>query len=452
METADDNTGLRVASFAYYLDSAKDNYKSKSNSKPPLNVTGFSSSRDSQDSHTNPRVDSFSYRNTSENFVFKVPGPVQDPTTSFSFCQEIPKDGEISVFGADRYFNMKLEHQAGSPKLDFKNKMMTDIPFLGPNARLRTPSLCSEASSWNSKGALFQSLPRVEAKQKKTLGRRIFARFGCPGPCFHRKDVFINQMVADGAAYYGSKPTRTGSERVDTLAFIPPPPNLVTQDTSAAKKQLQILEESRRSIEVFGSGSAASLKGDVATHMERKLSMLTWDAIPKGAAGQNHRSASSTVIGHSTFCDDMASDASSDLFEIENISGSIYLPQTTDHDQMSSCMSPISHYAPSEASIQWSVVTASAADFSSVLSFNDERCVDVVEDVLAKNIASSTGSSKTRGCEPKTRSGGGGILRCKNYKAVEVAEDACLQILFAIHRECYSRYSSTDEAVFINDK
>ncbi|XP_073037944.1 protein PHYTOCHROME KINASE SUBSTRATE 1-like [Primulina eburnea] len=436
MENADDSTSLRVASFAYYLDIAKDNHKTKSNSKPPLNVTGFSSSRDSQDSLANLRLDSFSYRNTSENFVFKVPGPVQDPTASFGFCQEIPKDGEISVFGADRYFNMKLDHQAGVPKHDFKNKVMADIPFLGPNARLRTPSLCSEESRWNSQGALFPSVSRIgtQTKQKKAFGRRIFAGFGCPGPCFHRKDVSINEMVADGTAYYGSKPARTGSERVDTLTFIPPP-NLVTEDTSAVKKQLQILVEPRNSIEVFGSRSAASLKGDVATNMERKLSMLTWDAIPKGGK-QNHRTS---TIGHSTSLDDMASDASSDLFEIENTSGSMYLPLTADQatdDQMSSCMSPMSHYAPSEASIQWSVVTASAADFSSVLSFNDERRVDVEEDVLgviAKNIANSTGSSKARGGEarggPKTRpGGGGGILRCKNYKAVEVAEDACLQV------------------------
>ncbi|KZV23320.1 protein PHYTOCHROME KINASE SUBSTRATE 3-like [Dorcoceras hygrometricum] len=417
MENADDSTDLRVASFAYYLDSAKDNCKkSKSNSKLPLNDDSFSSSRDIQDSLTNRRVDSLSYRNTSENLVFKVPGPVQDPTASFSFCQEIPEDRKINVFDADKYFNMKPEHRAGVPKHGSKNK---DIPFLAPNSRLGTQSLSSEESSRNSHAALFPG-HGSRPNQKKTFGQRILGGFSCPGPCFHRKDVCINEIVADGTAYYGSKPTR-----VDTLAFIPPP-DLVTVDTLAVMKQLQILEESRNSIEVFGSGSAAKWKRDVATNMERKLSMLTWDAIPKGS--QSHRSS---TIGHSTFCDDMASDASSDLFEIENISGSMYLPFTTTDqatdDQVSSCMSPISHYPPSEASIQWSVVTASAADFSSVLSFNDETS----EDALGKNIAGGA-SSKTRGGEakegPKTRPGVGGILRCKNLRAVEVDENACLQV------------------------
>ncbi|KAL0342634.1 UNVERIFIED_CONTAM: protein PHYTOCHROME KINASE SUBSTRATE 3 [Sesamum calycinum] len=107
--------------------------------------------------------------------------------------------------------------------------------------------------------------------------------------------------------------------------------------------------------------------------MERKLSMLTWDAIPKG------QNLPTSTVGSGTICDDMASDASSDLFEIENISGSMYPVQLTAGiaaDDMSICMSPASQYAPSEASIQWSVVTASAADYSSVLSdYNDETSV-----------------------------------------------------------------------------
>ncbi|MCI01260.1 protein PHYTOCHROME KINASE SUBSTRATE 1, partial [Trifolium medium] len=63
--------------------------------------------------------------------------------------------------------------------------------------------------------------------------------------------------------------------------------------------------------------------------------------------------------------DDAASDASSDLFEIESLKGKSsnnFLTRQTS-DAASSCVSP-NNYAPSEASIEWSVVTASAAVMS----------------------------------------------------------------------------------------
>ncbi|CAH2045686.1 unnamed protein product [Thlaspi arvense] len=54
------------------------------------------------------------------------------------------------------------------------------------------------------------------------------------------------------------------------------------------------------------------------------------------------------------------SDSSSDLFEIENLTGKLKPCLTR---QGSDAASP-TRYAPSEVSIEWSIVTASAADFS----------------------------------------------------------------------------------------
>ena len=72
---------------------------------------------------TNLRVASFSsYLNTTEdNFVFKIPGVVHDPTAIISsqgtscplgLGRTKTKEGEISIFGADKYFNMKMEYDS----------------------------------------------------------------------------------------------------------------------------------------------------------------------------------------------------------------------------------------------------------------------------------------------------------------------------------------------------
>lgn len=72
---------------------------------------------------------------------------------------------------------------------------------------------------------------------------------------------------------------------------------------------------------------------------------------------------SATSHGDNYF--EIESDASSDLFEIESLrgkgKGNPFLARQ-DSDAASSCVTPIA-YAPREASIEWSAVTASAADF-----------------------------------------------------------------------------------------
>ncbi|KAK4437071.1 protein PHYTOCHROME KINASE SUBSTRATE 1 [Sesamum alatum] len=433
--TDHDNISLRVASFSCYLDTAKENLvhrvsaqeapilfnsgKTKPpTAKPPPSSASFSYSKGSKDSL---RVDSFSYLNTAgENFVFNVPtGPIQDPNPAFSFSHEIPKDGrEISVFGADKYFNMKLEYPMRI-KRDSKADGPGNLPRGGSNStRARPPSVRSEseASTWNSQTALLPSNFQARTKQKRAVGRRILAGFGCQGPCFDKKAVRVNELIAQEACY-GAKPSRTGSERIDHLALAPVP-NPGTGNFTVKKQLPGIanLEESRDSIEVFGSGTT-SKKGDIATNMERKLSMLTWDAIPKG------QNPPTSTVGSGTICDDMASDASSDLFEIENISGSMYPVQLTAADDMSICMSPASQYAPSEASIQWSVVTASAADYSSVLSdYNDENSVSVMGDKTSRIHATV---ARNRGGKEALKSRPGNLLGCKSHKAVDVAENVC---------------------------
>ncbi|XP_059290635.1 protein PHYTOCHROME KINASE SUBSTRATE 3-like [Lycium ferocissimum] len=418
---ADDNTsGLRVASFSCYLSNPEESFVHKLNGgavepafistpETPSSVTKVKSaakaatakppSNSTKDNLANLRVESLSsYLKTGEdNVVFKASGAtVQDPTIAFVFPQQASfrntkqleqsksKDGEISIFGADKYFNMQLDYGAAPPagvKYTGKlNKGTIDLPHLKHNSQSGTPSNWSESSSWNSQNALLRNIPRnvYQTKQKKMTRMGCLPTFGCQ-PCLDKKAVFVDESI----------------------------------------------EERRKSLEVFGSGKMG--KGDVAVNLERKLSMLTWDAIPKA------QNLPTTTNGRSsTVCDDMASDASSDLFEIENISSSGYglvNAQTSGDYMSSSCMSPTTLYAPSEASIEWSVVTASAADYSSVISDYDEKNFGISGYTSSRNAANRTTKTKNPvGKEVQKTQPSTGLLGCKSHKSVNVAE--------TVHRTC----------------
>nr|XP_043615557.1 protein PHYTOCHROME KINASE SUBSTRATE 3-like [Erigeron canadensis] len=274
-----------------------------------------------------------------------------------------PNDLRVASFS---YYLKPIEGVTN--KLDasekFNNMAVLDFQQLKPSMfTARTPSISSEASSFsNNQGALLQ---------RKTSGKRWF--YGCAGPCSTRKSVYVHQSVKKG----------------DPFAFPVLNPALEILTTNIQDEKIEELP--RMSLEVFGSKNLN--KGDIAKNLVRKMSILTWDAIPKSK--------------ESVICDDMASEASSDLFEIENISRAGWQPSE------SSAMSPSTQYAPSEASIEWSVVTASAAEFSSVYSGYDE-----------KHTAYNT-KSKTKTTEPVKKPHkilANGLLGCKSYNSVKVAE------------------------------
>ncbi|KAF3648370.1 putative methyltransferase PMT2-like [Capsicum annuum] len=458
--SADDNaTGLRVASFSCYLSNPEESFVHKLNGgavEPPFisppetpfsvtkvkaakAATAKSSSNSTKDNLANLRVESFSsYLKTGEdNFALKASGaPVRDPTIAFVFPQQPSyrnanqleqsksKDGEISIFGADKYFNMQLEYGAASSPAGVKyrgrrlNEGTVDLPHLKNDSRSGTPSICSESSSWNSHNALLQNLPRnvYQTKQKKMTRMRFLPTFSCQGPCLDKKAVYVNESM-------GLRFSQPGSKHGGMSPF--------ALTSGPCKSEVQqhwndhnlSIEEQRKSLEVFGSGKMR--KGDIAVNLERKLSMLTWDAIPKAP------NLPTTTNGSSTACDDIASDASSDLFEIENISSGEYglvNTQTSGDYMSSSCMSPTTQYAPSEASIEWSVVTASAADYSSIISDYDEKNFGFGDYTSSRNAANKTKNPVGKDEVHKTHPGTG-LLGCKSQKAVNVAEST-------VHKTC----------------
>ncbi|XP_055828136.1 protein PHYTOCHROME KINASE SUBSTRATE 3-like [Solanum dulcamara] len=457
--SADDNaTGLRVASFSCYLSNPEESFVHKLNGgviepafiSPPetsFSVTKVKAAKvatakpslnNTKDNLANLRVESFSsYLKTGEdNFAFKASGtPVRDPTISFVFPQQPwfhnekqleqrkSKDGEISIFGADEYFNMQLDYGVASPAgLKYRGRLnegTVDVPHLKHNSQSGTPSICSESSSWNSQNALLQNLRRnvVYPTKQKKIRIKFLPTFSCQGPCLDKKAVYVNESIGLGFSQPGSK---HGLRSPFPLSSGP----CGTEVQTHWNDHNLSIEDQRKSLEVFGSGKMR--KGDIAVNLERKLSMLTWDAIPKA------QNLPTTTNGSSTACDDMASDASSDLFEIENISNSEYglvNTQTSGDYMSSSCMSPTTQYAPSEASIEWSVVTASAADYSSVISDYDEKNFGFGGYTSSRSAANKTTKTKNpAGKQVQKTCPSAGLLGCKSQKAVNVAE--------TVHKTC----------------
>ncbi|KAI5683744.1 hypothetical protein M9H77_04972 [Catharanthus roseus] len=416
----EDNLASRVASFSHYLKTSGD-----------------------QENLVQKINGSSSYGSSSHRNIASFPSLLDDPPENFAFkVKPGPITSEIGVFGADKYFNMKLDN--GRNKLQ-KMKSSSNSSSRSAAATQSVYSEITTSSSWNSGTALLKNnsnniLPRKTSqttKPKMALGRRIIASFGCTGPCMDSRSAIVAENGRRGGGDIGRGECQ--------IPFAFPIIGTSTNDddpSTKTKKQhieeVEKIEELRKSLDVFGSDTMKKRgEGDniIVTNLERKLSMLTWDAIPIPKPSNHHHST--TTVGSSTttiICDDMASDASSDLFEIENISSSgnglvpilsnINHKNDDDDDLLLSggygCMSPTTtQYAPSEASIEWSVVTASAVDFSSVISDYDEKYIGFggTSDGNKKNlIKQSVGKDQAQ----KTRSSG--LLGCKSQKSVNVAE------------------------------
>lgn len=384
-----------------------------------------------------------------QNYVLKLTETAEFPTPDIISTQETsiqknsektkPGEGEITVFGAEEYFNMKLDDESagntdanGGKYPHEKIENGDELHLSRPKSRLGTSSVNSDQSSWNSQTALLTNSLRTSShsRKKRVNGRWFFPGFACNGSCFHGKSVYLDKSIPHGDLQVAGDPimlegakqsrsrlpvkdefrrpslekTSTGSNGEDCLVLSTvnsAVQNLVVK----GQKQKSLEEDPRKSLDVFGSHMVK--REDIVSNLERKLSVLTWDAIPfPKARNLPTTSASSQVY------EEAESDASSDLFEIENISCSTQPPfrkQTS--DGLSGCMTPPSRYEPSETSIEWSVVTASAADFSAVSDYHEKKPAEI-----SIKSAGLTSSPRTR--RPKS------LLGCTNEKAIEVAESA----------------------------
>lgn len=411
------------------------------------------------------------YLKTEENFVQKLTGSAHYPNHSITSGPEFPssrsfrrikvdREAEIGVFDAEKYYNMKLDE--GPKIIGTAASDHAQVDLLRPNIKSRpgTPSASSEAS-WNSQAALLRTYQRNLSqgkKQTKLHGKGFFSVLGVlgciNGSCSDEKSVGVNQNVeleglVQGKDYRkeriqtsartldGRKQLQQPIFKVDKYEFYKPSfekmnidsnkdeffsipiaksgiQNLAVQKTLAKKIEE---EESRKSLDVFGSHTLK--KEFIEMNLRRKLSMLSWDAIPN-APSLPASSARGQVY------EDVESDASSDLFEIENISANtgqhpVFIRRQTSDDGMST------PYEPSETSTEWSVVTPTAADYSVVSHYDEKKMTENIRiSPTTPSLATAAGKlAKTKFTDKDVQgSRPSKLLGCKSHNAVRVAEAA----------------------------
>ncbi|KAF5741596.1 hypothetical protein HS088_TW10G00599 [Tripterygium wilfordii] len=319
------------------------------------------------------------------------------------------EDGEIGVFSADKYFNGVSGNEESTNNAS-KYKKEQQVVLTKPKL-FTPPSVASESSSsWHSQTALLplssttvvKNLPRRKPnkdQQGNKGGGGFLASLGCKCYCSDKTSVDVVEDEDDNITEVSLNKGLNNHVEFSKSRF----------DQVAGKEEVL----PRQSLEVFGS--PVMDKRGRSLSLERRLTMLS-------------SSASSCTPRIETIIDeydknnnddggDNYSDASSDLFEIESLTGKvkpIFLTRQLSSAESitSGCGTPTTCYAPSEASVEWSVVTASAADFSSAASDYED-------------LKAPTTKTNIKPISPiKGRRSGNILLGCKNQKAVQVAEDA----------------------------
>ncbi|OVA09019.1 hypothetical protein BVC80_9097g85 [Macleaya cordata] len=382
----------------------------------------------------------------------------QEPLYQISVGRKKTEDGEISIFGAEKYFNGAMDEN----KTRFTEKGGRKTPTnkdervnLRPTkSKYGTPSTCSEVS-WNSQNALLTTPTR----QYRSNSKNIFAAFGCKCSCSDKKSVDIDENVAenkpncmekkhfDSAKVFTKELTKVPIEIQQHLGFartkqtapeswfkeeIPsqkfdnlglqlnkeellsfPNSNLGLGSVSFGRQLVQLVveedkeEKPRKSLEVFRAPILD--KEEMALNLKSKLTMLNWEGSPR--VEENPVMSESIDID-----DDIGSDSSSDLFEIKSLSGNSHpFFKSQESDAQSTCMSPSSCYEPSEASIEWSVVTASAANFSVASDYGEQKPTSDITSPKATKTATSKEVQRRR---PTT------LMGCRSNKAVKVVAEA----------------------------
>lgn len=381
-----------------------------------------------------------SYLNSSEEaFVRKLAqtSPVMSSKEKEDYLtRKKEEDGEIGVFGAEKYFNGVMDDSPRVPKLSRKSnrfvkdrKQMEVVIPVKPNIRSGTPSVRSE-SSWNSQSALLQSSLRnlSRVKDQKVQKKNFLSGFRCKCTCSDKDSVEIDENVGETSF---KRSSNNGLVQSNVIVKIEEPGSVRKDDglirenifsfptTNSAAVDLPVKmnfnkehkeENPRKSLEVFGCPVLD--RRDRSFSLERRFALPSWDANPM----VEELKFSPTLENYN----DTESDASSDLFEIESLTGKGNPFLARQGSDAASDYTP-TPYAPSEASIEWSVVTASAADFSIMSDTEDVRPVQTTTGPFKVFTAASNAKNRTTAEVPKRRPSIS--LGCKSQKAVRVAGD-----------------------------
>ncbi|XP_073157692.1 protein PHYTOCHROME KINASE SUBSTRATE 4-like [Henckelia pumila] len=411
-----------------------------------------------------------------------------DESTNNNNSSTIEIDTEISIFDAQKYFSETNNDSKSYPKKPIQQKQInqdsvsiniqrqSSVNFRSRSFKTTTPTASSEAS-WNSQtgllanppGSLGVSLKNLETTDinnnglisKKRInscsgGKKYWFLIGPKSCCIGKKSVQVketaseNEMIKDDAenmdsivpGKYQAPPRQhrvsaSGRPFLDGVLQGPfsfpvliPPPNKPMKDNIVKKPKE---DPPRKSLEVFQAmlELSSALRPDHHHHR-----------------GQ-FKIPGSPIARVTNLDDDVGSDASSDLFEIESLSTPTNsYPMYRGRDSLEESAPPTfsarrfasSHginivnnsnvhfdtrsldepptpsvaatecYAPSEVSIDWSVTTAEGFDKASVTNFSEMGNVDFLR------------QEEGVGGDGGKRRGNGGLLMmgCRQEKAVSV--------------------------------
>lgn len=329
------------------------------------------------------------------------------------------EDLEISVFGAEKYFNgdMDADHSPRpvSPLPD--PEVSIERTFVGRKQSSKnsseTPSLRSE-SSWNSQSLLLQN--KLEKKDKNKNN------YSCNSYLQEKNVISSNHKVSNKKSFLSNLGCRcvcSGGNSVDVVVDEKRRSSVLKKiktqlsfsgDLSSEMKIHQQHQEAmlahRKSLEIFGSPL-----------IEKRIIQKKFPWEYSSSAKTEERGFS--VKYEQQEEDGSVSDVSSDLFEIESSTGKAkpFLARQGSSDPESpNC------YAPSEVSIAWSVVTASVADYS-VMS---ECATSPVKNrsFQIPRIPNIAKSNRENAPQRRKSSSGGLLLGCKSHKSVRVSGDS----------------------------
>ncbi|KAG7563369.1 hypothetical protein ISN44_As10g001800 [Arabidopsis suecica] len=317
------------------------------------------------------------------------------------------EDPEIGVFGAEKYFNGDMDSDQGSSVLSLTNPEVERTIVESKQSAKKstgTPSVRSE-SSWNSQSVLLQNKLMNSCnssfKEKKNNNGQIqkvsnnkksfLANLGCKCACSDGNSVDVDDKIS-------AKRSADPNISVITMKKIENQMrSSVDMNTELIKIQKQEELSQRKSLDVFGSPVTIEKN---TTVVQKKLPLPPWKSRTEEEDTKSE-----------------GSDSSSDLFEIEGLTGN---PKPFLTRQGSDPASPTC-YAPSEVSVEWSIVTASAADFS-VMS---ECATSPVRRNRSSQIPRIPITAKSAPQRRKSSSSGGSgfLMSCKSHKSVMVSGD-----------------------------
>lgn len=338
------------------------------------------------------------------------------------------------------------EVEIKSEKTRTSSPLKEPEPIVRVRTRPVTPSSCSEASG-NSRSLLMRdsrrdrsrnNVPRPHPGSKKFLG--IF-----PCSCSDGSSVEVDRSSkeSDGGGFPASR--RVGPKQLarpelwcneETLwrradragggrgfatkredCSFPPVLNPVVVGNSTVGTKVLQEEQKLGRVEVLGAAPFLG-KASIASSLRRSLAIVSPFASGTAVGG-----------GATRVDDDACSEASSDLFEIESFSTSTFpLGGAGGTSASTTC------YEPSEASIEWSVVTASAANFS------------VASD---SEVSPPKGRRADGRQHDQQRTGGGLLLGCGSARAVNVVAPSAhrVQEIKAAPQQQRQRLKSMDSVV-----